>query len=404
MPKQSQPPMSVKLLLALILAAAPAAIKAQPLEPAAPPQPAQTVEPSWIPFKTNPGDSIIIPITVNGAEVKGLLETGTPMVIIDRQLAVDLKVTLSPEVELEGLSGKVPVEEGRLTSLKVGLFDGKDIDVEVTDLARTRPLTGEAFSVILGARFFSWAAMQVDFDHAVLRFLPSGAASGGVAVAEARLDPVSKKIMTSIEINGQRIDRVEIGTAQPSALRLSPRIWARVRLKTARVTDIASADLTGIAVSPYTIVPEVKIGDHAVRDVTTIIDPDHGGVLEADHANALIGLELLRHFNLVLDVPQGKLLMAERQKPDPPARKSTAGVQGIYGDDGFQILHVMRQSPAERAGLKVGDRICAVDRARVDAAWAGHEKSTWSLGAVGRRVELTLCSGEMKTLTLAEFY
>ena len=358
----------------------------------------------WVPFKAGPGEDIVIPVTVNGVAAEGLVETGTPRVTLDKRLASTLGLRLAQASALTGLSGDVSIEEGRLASLKVAMIDARDVAADIADFSTAMPFADAAFNVILGAQVFARAALQIDFDHAMLRFLPPGAARGGDGVATVRLDPVSGKLLTRLEIDGQPVERAEISTGQPSALRLSPAVWARVRRRGARVTDFASADLTGIAVNDYAILPEVRLGGQTVSGVTTIIDGARRSVLDADHVDALIGLDLLRRFNLVLDAPAGKLLVARREAPDPPAPKSTAGLQGTYGAGGYEIIHVMRGSPAAQAGLKDGARICAVDHAAVDAGWAGDDRARWSTGAVGRQVRLTLCSGEDKMLTLQDFY
>ena len=399
---------TIGVVLALVFTATPNVSPSAPLGPGARPVARPVAgEPylrGWIPFRAKPGDDIIIPVRLNGVDAPALLETGSPMVIIDRRLASELRLTVSRGPTLTGLNGAVPVDESRLDTLAVGLMSGKDIPVGVADFGGFDPLTGATFRAILGAKLFNWTALQVDFDHAMLRFLPPGAASGGVAVAEARLDPQSGKILTSLEINGQRIDRVEISTGQSSDLRISGDVWRRVKSAGARVTDFASADVTGIALNDYTVLPQVSIGGQMVNDVTTVIDAKPGSVLDADHVNAVLGLDLLRRFNFVLDVDGGKLVVAPRRAPDPPMPKSTTGLQGEYDAGDYRIIHVMRGSPAERAGLKDGDRICAVDHQTVDGSWAGSENGKWSTGAAGKEVELTLCSGEVKSLMREEFY
>jgi hypothetical protein len=388
---------------ALILAATPISLRAQPQAGAQNSNQEGAAEPAWIAFEGHGEDPIIIPVTLGGVDAQALIDTGSAGVILDRAQATALKLDLKPIPSLNGLSGKVPAAQGRLPFMQAGLFKGTDIWVDVTDLGQTAPLTGLSFKAILGARFFTWAAMQVDFDRSALRFLPTGAATGGTAVADVIYDPNTGQIFTNLEINGKRLDRVVISTGQGDGLRVSTKAWARVGPKTARMTDLATADLRGVSVNTYAIMPELSFGGQTVHDIPTIIDPE-GGLLDTNKASASIGLDLLRHFNLVLDVQQGKLFLAQRQSPEVRAPKSTSGLQAIYGPKGLQVIHVMRHSPAELAGLKDGDLICEVDHAKVDPSWSNNRMGAWSVAAPGRKVELSLCGGGAKTMTLSNFY
>jgi C-terminal processing protease CtpA/Prc len=80
------------------------------------------------------------------------------------------------------------------------------------------------------------------------------------------------------------------------------------------------------------------------------------------------------------------------------------GIQGPPTDDGITIMHVMAHSPAEAAGLKMGDRICAVDGETIRAAWYGDPKHEWMAGPEGKTVVLGRCGGGTVRVTLRKFY
>jgi C-terminal processing protease CtpA/Prc len=72
--------------------------------------------------------------------------------------------------------------------------------------------------------------------------------------------------------------------------------------------------------------------------------------------------------------------------------------------DRLKVLMVAPGSPAERAGLKEGAEIVAVDGKQVDAGYSGSDLSRWPHQAPGTVVKLTLADGSIQPLTLQDYY
>ncbi len=73
-------------------------------------------------------------------------------------------------------------------------------------------------------------------------------------------------------------------------------------------------------------------------------------------------------------------------------------------DDHFNVLHVTPGSPAERAGLKKGDKLVAIGGEKVGPGFYSSAQSGWSRGAVGTKVGITKSDGQTVILTLADYY
>ncbi len=71
--------------------------------------------------------------------------------------------------------------------------------------------------------------------------------------------------------------------------------------------------------------------------------------------------------------------------------------------DRLNVVHVMRGGPAADTGWRTGDMICSVDGTTIGHV-PGEATLSWPIGPAGRTVQLGLCDGRNRALTLRDFY
>lgn len=89
---------------------------------------------------------------------------------------------------------------------------------------------------------------------------------------------------------------------------------------------------------------------------------------------------------------------------DQPPVRSTSGLLVGVARDRLKVLHVMQGGPAQAAGWKEGDMICAIDGQTIPADYPTSPLASWSAGTPGRTVTLRMCDGTERKLTLRDFY
>ena len=108
------------------------------------------------------------------------------------------------------------------------------------------------------------------------------------------------------------------------------------------------------------VIKQVKIGPYRFKNVPTYIFDDEYNVTSYPYLGGLIGNDLLRRFNLIINYERRDLYLVPNSHFKDPFDYSYTGL-GIYMIDGeIEVVDVMPDSPSEEAGFKPGDVIMAV--------------------------------------------
>ena len=111
-----------------------------------------------------------------------------------------------------------------------------------------------------------------------------------------------------------------------------------------------------------TVIKEVKLGPYRFRNVPVYIFDDKYNVTSYPYLGGLIGNDLLRRFNLILNYERRDIYLVPNSHYNDAFDYSYTGIE-LFLENGQIILgDVAKGSPAEEIGLKEGDIVVAVDR------------------------------------------
>src|ERR1700760_3893734 len=105
---------------------------------------------------------------------------------------------------------------------------------------------------------------------------------------------------------GKPIGSVMVDTGGGGALMVSEANWAAAGLPPPPTT-IKLLVLSGPRVARAAPLGPLVLGGATVRGVGTTILPGDAGLLDASHANGVIGANLLQRFHVVIDVAAGRM-------------------------------------------------------------------------------------------------
>jgi hypothetical protein len=110
------------------------------------------------------------------------------------------------------------------------------------------------------------------------------------------------------------------------------------------------------------VIREVKLGPYRFRKVPVFIFDDVYNVTSYPYLGGLIGNDILRRFNVILNYAKGDIYLTPNSHFTDQFDYSYAGIE-LYLIEGVIIVgDVAKDSPAEAAGVKEGDEVIAVDK------------------------------------------
>ena len=110
-----------------------------------------------------------------------------------------------------------------------------------------------------------------------------------------------------------------------------------------------------------TVIRELKLGPFKFRNVPTYIFDDEYNVTSYPYLGGLVGNDILRRFNTILNYDKKDIYLIPNTHYNDPFDYSYSGIE-LYFVDGLIIAgDVAKDSPAEKAGLKENDIIIAVN-------------------------------------------
>ncbi|MGB3088497.1 MAG: PDZ domain-containing protein [Chitinophagaceae bacterium] len=106
---------------------------------------------------------------------------------------------------------------------------------------------------------------------------------------------------------------------------------------------------------------EVKLGPYRFRSVPVYIFDDENNVTSYPYMGGLIGNDILRRFNVILNYARSDIYITPNTHYGDSFDYSYSGVE-LYFLQGLIIVgDVAKGSPAEAAGIKEGDEVIAIN-------------------------------------------
>ncbi len=110
-----------------------------------------------------------------------------------------------------------------------------------------------------------------------------------------------------------------------------------------------------------TIIKQVQIGPYKFRKVPTNILDDEFNATSYPFLGGLIGNDILRRFNVVLNYPRREIHLIPNKHFNDDFDFSYTGMNIYYIDGRIIADDVIKNSPADKSGLKKGDVLLSVN-------------------------------------------
>jgi predicted metalloprotease with PDZ domain len=111
-----------------------------------------------------------------------------------------------------------------------------------------------------------------------------------------------------------------------------------------------------------TVVKMLQVGRYRFRNVPTYLYSDDFNVTSYPTVGGLLGNDLLRRFNLILNYPRRQIYLTPNTHFNDRFDYSYTGMAAYYVDGLIVVDDIIKGSPAERAGILKDDIIVGVNK------------------------------------------
>ena len=295
-----------------------------------------------------------------------ILDTGSSGISLDSTTAEYLQLKPVPsERTIRGIAGIRKVSFLYNQQLKLPGLTVDSLNFHINNYGILTAVYGERIDGIIGYSVLSRYIIKLDYDSMKLSFYTKGTIRyprGGYLLKPAisQLVAQSLKVRDEKSVNTRFIYDMGAGVCM---LLSKDFISDSVFIDKRKKRWIKEGEgLGGKIDMELLVIKEVKLGPYRFRNVPVHIFDDENNVTSYPYMGGLIGNDILRRFNVILNYARSDIYITPNTHFAEPFDYSYSGVE-LYLVDGIILVgDVARESPAEAAGLKEGDQVLAVNR------------------------------------------
>lgn len=348
-----------------------------------------------IPFRLE-NNHIYVLASVNGSAPRNFLVDTGGANVLTRRAAAALGIEAQGAIEVQGVGEETAdVGMARVEAITVGGVRLVDQTFIVIDMDEIVAAEGIEFSGLVGFELFRRFVVEIDYarERLVLtrpeafRYQGSGTSimfrfDGRTPVVDGAVDGIAGTFALDTGSRGSlSLHRPFVETNDLES-RYSPRFE--------RLTGWGvGGGARGQAVRPVTL----TLGGLEIPGVATVFSLQSSGAFTDRYVAGNVGGAVLERFRVIFDYANQKLYLEPNEHYDDPEGADRSGLWINRVADGLLIVDVVGGGPAEAAGLRVGERIVAVDGVAYQDLSLSAIREAWRRAEPGTGVALTLRSG-----------
>lgn len=340
-----------------------------PPTPASPRKPGELI--TRFPFKQYYGGVVVIRACLAGIPdtLQFILDTGSAGISLDTNTCVQLGIHLTPTDRIvRGVGGSKTVAFAMDRTLQLPGLQVDSLDFHVNDYELISQVYGLQVDGIIGYSLLSKFIAEVDYDTEMISIYEKGPFSypkgGHLMRPSLTLIPIVNAFLKNGK--AQHYNRYYFDTGAGMCLLLSQQFVKDSAILSSRkrqrkVIQTEAQGLGGKMTMDITTIQEFKLGSYAFRNVPVYIFDDVTNVTAYPFLGGMVGNDLLRRFNLILNYGKKEIYMMPNSHYKDPFDYSYTGLIIYLIDGRIEITDIIKGSPAEKAGLQKGDVIIAVN-------------------------------------------
>lgn len=294
-----------------------------------------------------------------------VFDTGSGGISLDSSTVDFLKLsTVKTEKTIRGIAGIKNVDFTMGHTLKLGTLEVEKLDFHINDYELLTSVYGVRIDGIIGYSFLRRYIVRLDYDNMFIEVFSPGSFKyprGGYMLKPN----FSTLPLQSAVIQDDRLiaSRFIFDTGAGLSILLSKDFVddSVVFRKNRKFYPTQAEGLGGKRQMSVSVVKEVKLGPYKFKRVPIHIFEDEYNVTSYPLLGGLIGNDILRRFNVILNYPEQSIHIKPNTHYNESFDYSYTGL-GIYLVDGeIRVIDIMPGSPGDKAGFLPGDVIFSVE-------------------------------------------
>ena len=320
-----------------------------------------------IPFKQISGGVILIKACLNNHKdsLNFILDTGSGGISLDSTTSISLGLnTLDTDTIISGIGG---LKKVRFAFDETLHFSGLSVDLHAIhryDYGLLSNVYGEKIDGVIGAPFFKRYVVQIDFElNQIFVFTPG------------KFNYPQKGVLMKMPLQPLPIqhilvkDKKKVGfdfyldTGAGLSFLMSEQFTQDSNILSAEKNSylIQAEGLGGKKQMRLTVLKQIKFGPFTFKKVPTYLFKDDYNVTSYPLSGGLVGNEILRRFNLIINYGQQEIHFLPNNHYFDHFDYGYSGLNLFLINDQIIVEDIIPQSPADLAGFKIGDEVISVD-------------------------------------------
>jgi hypothetical protein len=295
-----------------------------------------------------------------------IFDTGSGGISLDSTTCEKLRITPLPsDKTIRGIAGIRNVSFVYNETLRLPNLNVDSLNFHVNDYSILSSVYGENIDGIVGYSFLNRYIVKIDYDSSKIFVYSKGPMKypkGGF---------LSHPLIFNLPVESARVRdnrditaRFYFDTGAGLCLLLSTDFITDSALfssKKKKPVATLAQGLGGKTNMEQTTVKDFRFGPYHFRNVPTYIFDDEYNITSYPSLGGLIGNDLLRRFNVILNYGRREIYLMPNSHFRDLFDYSYTGFSIYLIDEEIRVADVMKNSPAERAGFKTGDILISVN-------------------------------------------
>jgi hypothetical protein len=294
-----------------------------------------------------------------------VLDTGSGGISLDSLTSANYHLKTVPSDKIvRGIAGAKYVSFANDHTLHLEGITVSGLDFHINDYEILSSAYGIQIDGIMGYSFLRRYIIALDYDNLQMKVFTPGSYKypKGGSLLKPKFSNLPQQ-MVSVRDNTETLSQFYYDIGAGLCLLMTEEfVKDNSIFKTKRKTYLTQAEgLGGKTDMALSVVKEIKVGPYRFHNVPVYVFPDSYNVISYPDQAGLLGNDLMRRFNTVLNYPLQEIYIKPNKHYLDSFDYSYTGL-GFYLIDGaITVTDVIQGSPAEKAGFKEGDIMLGVE-------------------------------------------